>query len=90
MHIQQAGFCFLLTKGLAVNSDDTFMGLQRRRNEECLVVLTKKSKYDEYTAILIKAKTIIEHKKGKNIDAFGQNNVMHPLLITNNNELIKY
>ena len=47
-----AGRRFLLTKGEAVNSDDTFIGLQRRRNEEQLVVLTKKkSKYDDYIAI---------------------------------------
>ena len=78
-----AGRRFLLTKGEAVNSDDTFIGLQRRRNEEQLVVLTKKkSKYDDYTAISNKAKTLIQHKEGKNIDVFAQNFVTHPLLIT--------
>ena len=42
VHAHTAGRRFLLTKGEAVNSDDTFIGLQRRRNEEQLVVLTKK------------------------------------------------
>ena len=37
-----AGQQFLLTKEGAVNSDDTFIGFQRRRNEEQFVVLTKK------------------------------------------------
>lgn len=47
--------------------------------------MKKKSKYDKYTSIWNKAKKLIEHKKGENINAFTQNFVTtNPTLITNN------